>query len=215
MTITPTFPLPTLIQTVRAKLALMEHGYFVTIKPGEKKIYDYLKTCFPTVVRATFEQGKKIKGDIDHRLPLVTFGSKTWPLLFPKCMITKEFWKEDRQGVFFRGFVPTFRVEALRTWEGRAEIQRVDTGRKSIKRFWEREYFQAMGGAQFVLCPNGGWPWSYRFFEAIIVGAIPVVQSECEIYRGFHVQKWTDENLVYDLQKAEENFELCFKRLTY
>ena len=210
------FQHPTLIQTVRAKQAVMELGHVVNIKPGELKIYSYLKKYFPST-RYTFKRGKTVPVNLDHKEPFVQINGQKKVLIYPKQAfdLSKKFWNPKRTKVFFRGFVPFFREEALKQWEGLATIEKVDTGRKSINRFWDETYLTATGKAEFVLCPDGGWPWSYRFYEAVLCGAIPIVQTECDIYQGYNYFKWNEQDkLQYDLTRAIENFERARLELT-
>src|SRR6185369_5126611 len=58
-------------------------------------------------------------------------------------------------------------------------------GRQFPTKAWDQGYFDLLCDSQFVLCPDGDFQWTYRFFEAVICGAIPVVQSESAIYHGY------------------------------
>jgi hypothetical protein len=89
-------------------------------------------------------------------------------------------------------------------------------GREYPVKAWDEDYYQAMARAQFVLCPSGDFVWTYRFFEAAMCGAIPVVEAACPAYEGFRFftmqqpiaeLRWTEET-------AEHNFRLCCDRLT-
>ena len=89
-------------------------------------------------------------------------------------------------------------------------------GRAYPVKAWDEEYFQAMSRAQFVLCPNGDYVWTYRFFEAALCGTIPVVEAACPAYEGF--QFFTLSQPLAELRRTEEmaehNFQLCRQRLT-
>jgi hypothetical protein len=43
--------------------------------------------------------------------------------------------------------------------------------------FFDSSYFAAISQCQYMLVPRGDTPWSLRFYEALAVGAIPVVLS--------------------------------------
>lgn len=67
-----------------------------------------------------------------------------------------------------------------------------------------------------MLCPSGDYVWSYRFFESILCGAIPVIEEYCEAYNGFRFQYMSEKasNLKWSKEDAEYNFNLCVERLT-
>lgn len=89
-------------------------------------------------------------------------------------------------------------------------------GREYPVKAWDEDYYQAMARAQLVLCPSGDFVWTYRFFEAALCGAIPVVEAACPAYEGF--QFFTMQQPIAELCRTEEmaahNFRLCRERLT-
>ena len=44
-------------------------------------------------------------------------------------------------------------------------------------------YFQTMRQSKFTLCPRGDAPWSFRFYECLMCGTIPVVENEEHSFR--------------------------------
>jgi hypothetical protein len=54
------------------------------------------------------------------------------------------------------------------------------------------------------------------FFEAVMCGAIPVVQETCEAYEGFRFRRMNEplSDLVWSRQDAEFNFALAMERMT-
>lgn len=195
----------------------MENNFVVQIKPGEQNIYNYLKRFFRKT-SYTFQPGKVIPVDLNHKEPFVEINGQRKVLLYPKeaLDLSKNFWNDQRTGIFFRGFIPDFRAEALKQWQGIATIEGVNVGRKSITRFWDESYLSATGKAEFVLCPRGGWHWSYRFYEAVLCGAIPIVEIDSDNYKGYFYFKWNDrDNLHFDWSKAIHNFILAQSQLTF
>jgi hypothetical protein len=57
--------------------------------------------------------------------------------------------------------------------EGRGFKASADTYRE-----WQAEYFQVMHDSVFVLCPRGVAPSSYRIFEAMKAGRVPVIIAD-------------------------------------
>lgn len=89
-------------------------------------------------------------------------------------------------------------------------------GRHFPEKSWDDNYFNQMSNTKFVLCPNGDFGWTYRFLEAIMCGAIPIVEGEAEMYYGFHYYKMGDQTTkyVYDRELVFENYDLALDRFT-
>ncbi len=91
-------------------------------------------------------------------------------------------------------------------------------GRVFPGKAWDDEYFQLQAQAEFIICPSGdvGCPWTYRFFEAMLCGAIPIVQSVSPCYAPFkfYTADQKPEEYVYDKKMVEHNFKQCEKHLT-
>lgn len=89
-------------------------------------------------------------------------------------------------------------------------------GRKYPEKAWDDAYFRFMANSEFVLCPSGNSIWSYRFFEAILCGAIPIIEESCPEYEGFKYYEMKDnaQDLIWTRETAEFNYNLCMKRIT-
>jgi len=94
-------------------------------------------------------------------------------------------------------------------------------GRVFPRKAWNTDYYDWLLESEFVLCPEGdfthdGIKWTYRFFEAVMCGAIPVVQEPCEAYEGFRFRRMSEplSELVWSRQDAEYNFTLAMERMT-
>lgn len=93
----------------------------------------------------------------------------------------------------------------LRSFNGVKESNR---GRNPFKKhFFHSEYWRDLRRARFALTPVGELDWSYRFFEAIIAGAIPVVgDSEFDIYAdGFRYFR-ASQTMIFDEAITLDNF---------
>jgi hypothetical protein len=82
---------------------------------------------------------------------------------------------------------------------------------------WDDGYFRRLATAEVALCPDGDHVWTYRFFEAALCGAIPLVENVSAHYEGFAY--FTTADLMgakagWDREMAESNFTRVVERLT-
>lgn len=103
-----------------------------------------------------------------------------------------------------------------RSTHGQVVLWSSSRGRHFPIKSWDEEYFRLLSRSRFVLCPNGDFVWSYRFFEAVLCGAIPVVEEACEAYQGFRYRtmKQVAAQMQWTAEEAIENFMLARERLT-
>ncbi|MDF1561666.1 MAG: hypothetical protein P1V51_01410 [Deltaproteobacteria bacterium] len=89
-------------------------------------------------------------------------------------------------------------------------------GRRFPVKAWDPDYYDTLCRSLFVLCPDGDFVWTYRFFEAMACGALPVIESTCVHHEGFTFA--TLDTPLAELERSpralEENFERCRERLT-
>jgi hypothetical protein len=96
-----------------------------------------------------------------------------------------------------------------------------DQGRVFPRKSWNTAYYNLLLDSKFVLCPSGdhkdkGVAWTYRFFEGVICGAIPVVEEPCAIYDGYKYRLMGApiKSLQWSRADAEHNFCLAQERLS-
>jgi hypothetical protein len=89
-------------------------------------------------------------------------------------------------------------------------------GRHFPGKSWDEEYFKLLSRSQFVLCPSGDHVWTYRFFEAALCGALPIVEKTCDAYSGFRYAAMTDPvaDVEWRSEDAEHNYARCRELLT-
>ena len=99
---------------------------------------------------------------------------------------------------------------------GNLHIWSSNKGRIFPVKSWDKNYYNFLLKSKFVLCPSGDYVWTYRFFEAIMCGAIPIVEESCPSYQGFKYYSMNDDinNLNWDEEIINFNYNLCLKRLT-
>ena len=138
------------------------------------------------------------------RLPLV------WPISqLDRAKALRDAREGDREGTFFRGTITT-----RRSWVRQfPNVEESNYGRdRKLKFQFDEDYWSQLVSAEFALAPSGDCPWSYRFFEAIIAGAIPVLHDEDpDVYApSFHVIRFPSQPIEYSEKLASENFrKLC------
>lgn len=81
---------------------------------------------------------------------------------------------------------------------------------------WDASYFRLLASSKFVLCPDGQFVWTYRFFEAAMCGAIPIVQNECALYEGYRHYTMDDDLAEMEWRRSDalHNHKLCRERMT-
>ncbi|MBT9370084.1 glycosyltransferase family 47 protein [Rhizobium sp. CSW-27] len=96
-----------------------------------------------------------------------------------------------------------------------------DQGRLFPLKSWNPGYYDVLLNSKYVLCPSGdfkarGIAWTYRFFESILCGAIPVIEEPCPAYEGFQYRKMGEPlgDLAWQAQAAEHNFQLARSRIS-
>lgn len=80
-------------------------------------------------------------------------------------------------------------------------------------------YFQTMRQSKFCLCPIGDAIWSFRFYEVLMCGSIPIVESIHHTYRTVQEYKLKysyylkdpHTNHVYDENMVKNNDEIFRK----
>jgi len=101
------------------------------------------------------------------------------------------------------------------------KIQSSDRGRHFPLKAWNASYYDLMLNSKFVLCPSGdfkenGVVWTYRFFEGVICGTIPIIEEPCPAYEGYryHLMSEPLPSLQWSREDAEHNFALAREQMT-
>jgi hypothetical protein len=230
-----------LIQGLRLAHAIMESEFVVSIDSADVPKFIYLQQFFDLQFKIDVENAPVLFGvTLSHREPLTTVGTVCRPLVFPRAVLERcrAKWRPRRTRRFtFTGLVNTERHRVLGDWIARARgahtpyldwnhpffdealgiyINCTDTGRRFPQKVWDDAYYEMLGTSEFVPCPKGDCVWSYRFFEAILCGAIPVVEEACPAFDGFRFATMGDDlrALQWSAGVAEHNFNRATDRLT-
>lgn len=89
-------------------------------------------------------------------------------------------------------------------------------GREFPVKAWDVDYYNVLANSEFVVCPNGDYTWTYRFFEATLCGAIPVIEDECDLYEGFRYFNMQDrpDKMKWNKEDALHNYKRSISMLT-
>lgn len=172
---------------------------------------------------------------IDHSKPRTTISNYyTAPLIFPE-KITNLFYNEfeDKiEKIYFRGLLTRRRfIETLFLFLDIGEVKAsfilllnlirgnrnftintnkvniafTQRGRNAKFKFLDNEYYKEMAKYKYVFCPKGDFIWTYRFFEAIQVGSIPISKHSTPEYTDFFYLKKPHEITKANTEKAKKN----------
>ena len=112
-----------------------------------------------------------------------------------------------RQLVRWRGHDRMRRIGDVTVWSS-------ERGRRFPTKAWDDEYYDLLARSQCVLCPSGDYLWSYRFFEAALCGALPIVEEPVPLYDGFRYRTMADAgDSSWSPADAEHNYRLCRERI--
>jgi len=143
----------------------------------------------------------------DHKMGRCFHKKTGWvQLVFPESLIrlTSNLPKNKDKDYFFRGKISDGR-EWLLSYPNTTESE---YGRNpSTKYSIDIDYYQNLAVSKYGLAPIGGCPWSYRFFEAIMCHAIPILgKDDIDIYSDKYIFFRHGEKHSYNLTFAQENY---------
>jgi hypothetical protein len=153
----------------------------------------------------------KIK--INHHKGETIINSKVYGLVFPRELINycKSLWAERVNEFYFKG-----NISKNREWiEKYSNIYISNRGRdKNLKYSIDYEYYISLSRTKFSLSPVGECPWSYRFFESIACGAIPVLgDNDIDIFaKDYKFFRHSDKK-EYNIEDANRNYETLLNKV--
>lgn len=230
-----------LIQEIRLIHALCESDFDVIIDKYQEEKFIFLKKF-----NISYKINNNHKGinfsdliKINHSLPETSIGKIKKSIIFPKAITNhlKENWIDYKTIDYsFTGLLTLKRKNVLEEWirKNQNKVYNIDidkeysmkienlflssskNGRNFPKKSWDIEYYNILLNSKFVICPSGDFIWSYRFFEAILCGAIPIIEEYCNAYEGFKFYYMNDDvkSLAYSKEILEHNYKLCIDRIT-
>lgn len=131
--------------------------------------------------------------------------------------------RDGSQALVAKSTLGEFMRRQLIRWRGADRQRRIgdvtvwssERGRRFPTKAWDEDYFRMLADSAAVLCPSGDYVWSYRFFEACLCGAMPIVEQTSPLYDGFRYRLMTDARSVapWSEADAEHNYRVCTERL--
>ena len=153
--------------------------------------------------------------DIDHQTGCDFIDGKNVGLIFPRSLLNlcKSKWSDRKIKYFFKGTIIPKR-NWLREYSTDGIIESSNRGRDiNVKFTYDDKYYESLGGTKFALCPIGDCQWSYRFFEAIMCGAIPVLgDDDIDLFSNdFKYYRHSDTKRYYK-KWAKHNLEILMEQ---
>lgn len=152
--------------------------------------------------------------EIDHSKPNTKFLDYESSLVFSESFIDYCYnlnkIKEDK--IYFRGLITESRDNAIKNLKLKINKELIIDSNKNGRTFpiksFDEDYFISLSKYKFSFCPDGDFTWSYRFFESIMCGSIPIIENNCLLFEDFYYYKLSD-----DLNNITYNDEWCIHNL--
>uniref|UniRef100_A0A6C0CPW7 Exostosin GT47 domain-containing protein n=1 Tax=viral metagenome TaxID=1070528 RepID=A0A6C0CPW7_9ZZZZ len=168
------------------------------------------------LVRESLKE-KKIVGSIkiDHSTGETTINNTVrYPIIFPISRINaiRSIGNNIKKEIdyAFKGLITDAKlwVNAFKNVDNCKIIESTNGRNPRIKYSVDKTYYSLLCKSKFVLCPTDVYPWSYRFFEAIICNAIPILDDN-EYDRYSHEFKFyrKSEKHIYREDYVEYNYK--------
>lgn len=129
-------------------------------------------------------------------------------VIFPISLLElcEDMWTARTNDYYFKGTITRNRLwcntypNTITSSRGRNPLLKYST---------DIAYYKMLGNTKFGLSPTGDCQWSYRFFEAIMCGAIPILgDTDIDNYAYRYKYYRHSDNKVYHAIWAEENLKI-------
>lgn len=215
-----------LLQEVRVLHSLCDNGYNLFCNKHEFQKLLPLKEHFGCNINlGFFPNGESYSSlvNIVHNEPLTEIRGTIKSLIFPKSLIKfcQENNQEKEDKIYFKGLITHKRENSINklkhTTNKELIISSSNKGREFPLKTFDKDYFNEMKKYKFVLCLDGDFIWSYRFFESIMCGAIPIIENESPLFEGFYYYKIENnlDNITWNEEWVIKNIQLLNKNFTY
>jgi len=184
------------------------------------------------------EEGIEVKGfRLDHGTPINYNGGKQYNLIYPKSYLDELKTIDTNNKVLdyiFIGTISGNHRQFLKKWDKPNSV--IKTGKQNNfihpkddkvgyygKNYFNRPYISQLATSKFVLSPGGCsafnpkykegiFIWTYRFWEAVMAGAIPITnEPDPKLHNDYKFYSLEDEH-IYRKDWVEHNFKIFKER---
>lgn len=150
---------------------------------------------------------------INHLKGETIINGRCYGIILPRSLIEycKSLWNKRTGRFYFKGVI-TKKREWIRQYEN---VYASNRGRdKTLKYSLDKEYYASLGKSEFALSPTGDCNWSYRMFEGIACGAIPVLgDNDVDVFAQDYKYFRHSDNKEYNIEYANHNYEMLLKKV--
>lgn len=128
--------------------------------------------------------------DAEHEAARIILNGCSVGIIFPRSLIAYcscGVWNTDSKNTsyFFSGVLNPGRKRSwLMSFANKTDAEfEINFGGRSVRKttgMYDYGYYDKMMSSRFALAPDGDFPWTYRFLEGIMCGAIPIVSRRAE-----------------------------------
>ena len=198
---------------------LFENEHLFCFNTKESKNLEYLEKVFNYNTQVGLSDIDILLNlNIDHIKPAETILGHEFSLVFPHRLISKIRAKWPKQRKYDYAFVGLMTEKRKWVFEYKdmdnTLIVDSNKGRIFPEKLFDENYWEILLNTKFSLCPQGDYMWTYRVFESIIAGSIPIVENSYPLISRFGVYernseqsvKWSDTLVEDNLNILVENF---------
>lgn len=225
------------IQSFLAVLSYCEknqNDYTFLITDKTKLFLGRIKQLIPSLKTSNFlDNPKKICVTIDHAKPLTKIDNYSKKIIFPRSILNfkkdekidkvlfiglitpKRFfiilrflWKLDKRD-FLKFLIFLFGVNELNG--SSVHIINSNRGRQIDNKYWDQSYYELLSKYKYSFCPPGDFKWTYRYYESLLLGVIPVVNdTTCKSlqFGAIHPFEIKNNNFSFNISKIHNELFL-------
>ena len=203
------------VQECRLFAALLESGWSLVTNSEQATAIRNIQPYFPVSISSDIpSETRTISIHIDHPAPQTSFGEVTKKLIFPTWLGEIGAGVQRDIPLSYSGFPTRERVAKLVAMHqvvlpqaaNISEISALSALRFGLQSFYFRktnyqwskkgrdisgkifdpDYWEILHRSHAVYCPAGDFGWTYRFYESMLAGALPVLDAPAEFGQGYH-----------------------------
>lgn len=191
-----------------------------------------IKVLIPELITSNISDNPlDVNVNIDHKIPRTQIDGVSKSLIFPKLILKykktnklnkvlfvglltrkryfillKFLWKLDKRD-FFKAL---FLAAGMKELNGNS-IHVINSlrGRQSNNKYWDEKYYELLSKYKFSFCPPGDFKWTYRYYESLLLGVIPVVNNNnCKSLKFGSIEPFQIKSNKFNFQKLKIESDL-------